>query len=107
MKHHIYADGQLLQVNKKFSQLKERQKDKIAQWLFEEYRLICGDSGKRPDKAEDEVIVDAVMAKIRDAKIWIPEREIWIYYRSRKYRMHKRLSREQSTALQSESTPDC
>ena len=102
MKRHIYADGQLLQVSKKFSQLKERQKEQIAQWLYEEYKRICADSGKRPSKADDETIMDAVMAKIREARIWIPEREVLMYYRSRKYRMSKRLAKEKQTEVLTE-----
>lgn len=37
MKNHRKINGQLLQTNKKFSQLKEKQKLKINEWLYEAY----------------------------------------------------------------------
>ena len=37
-KIHKKIDGQLLQMNKKFSNLKMKQKDKIIGWVFEEYK---------------------------------------------------------------------
>lgn len=38
MKNHEMVDGKLLQTNKKYSQLKQKQKDKIAVWMYEETR---------------------------------------------------------------------
>ena len=37
-KIHKKIDGQLLQMNKKFSNLKMKQKDKITGWVYEEYK---------------------------------------------------------------------
>ena len=37
-KTHKKIDGQLLQMNKKFSNLKMKQKDKITGWVFEKYK---------------------------------------------------------------------
>ena len=37
-KIHKKIDGQLLQMNKKFSNLKMKQKDKITGWVFEKYK---------------------------------------------------------------------
>ena len=37
-KIHKKIDGQLLQMNKTFSNLKMKQKDKIIGWVFEEYK---------------------------------------------------------------------
>ena len=38
IKTHKKIDGQLLQMNKKFTNLKMKQKDKITGWVYEEYR---------------------------------------------------------------------
>lgn len=37
MKNHKMVNGKLLQTNKSFSQLKEKQKIKINGWLYDKY----------------------------------------------------------------------
>ena len=37
-KNHKMIDGRLLQTNKKYSQLKIKQKEKIAEWMFQATR---------------------------------------------------------------------
>lgn len=37
-KNHKMIDGRLLQTNKKYSQLKMKQKEKIAEWMFQATR---------------------------------------------------------------------
>ena len=34
MKNHEWVDGKLLQTNKKYSQLKLKQKEKIHEWMY-------------------------------------------------------------------------
>lgn len=96
MKNHIMIEGQLLQTNKKFSHLKQAQKEKIAQWLYEEYKRAIADEGCKPGHESDEQIIRAVMDKIAEHKIWIPEGEVWAYYQSKQNRMRKRLDKEQN-----------
>ena len=45
-KIHKKIDGQLLQMNKKFSNLKMKQKDKITGWVYEEYKKYVTDHEK-------------------------------------------------------------
>lgn len=40
MKNHQIVNGKLLQMNKKFDQLKEHQRIKIAEWLYEAYKKL-------------------------------------------------------------------
>ena len=54
-------DGQLLQMNKKFSNLKMKQKDKITGWVFDEYKRYVTEHDKAPDLLADEQIVEAVL----------------------------------------------
>ena len=58
-KIHKKIDGQLLQMNKKFSDLKMKQKDKITGWVYEEYRKYVTEHDKAPDSLADEQIVEA------------------------------------------------
>ena len=59
-KIHKKIDGQLLQMNKKFSNLKMKQKDKIIGWVYEEYKKYVTENEKTPDSAADEHIIDVI-----------------------------------------------
>ena len=70
-KIHKKIDGQILQMNKQFSNLKMKQKDKITEWVYEEYKKYVTEHDKVPDLLADEQIVEAVLDKINEAQIWI------------------------------------
>ena len=93
-KIHKKIDGQLLQMNKKFSNLKMKQKDKITGWVYEEYKKYVTEHEKAPDSLADEQIVRTVLDKINEAQIWIPGGEIYDYYRRKKPQLQKRLDNE-------------
>lgn len=101
-KNHIMVDGKLLQADKKFSALKERQKTKIAEWFYEAYRKSYTESGRLPDKRADEEILFYVFDKIEEAQIWIPDGEIYSYYRRRKGKLQKRVEKELADELTTE-----
>ena len=67
-KIHKKIDGQLLQMNKKFTDLKIKQKDKITGWVYEEYKKYVTEHDKAPDSLADEQIVEAVLDKINEAQ---------------------------------------
>ena len=94
-KIHKKIDGQLLQMNKKFSDLKMKQKDKITGWAYEEYRKYVTEHDKAPDSLADEQIVEVVLDKINETQIWIPGGEIYDYYRRKKPQLQKRLDNEE------------
>lgn len=74
-KIHKKIDGQLLQMNKSFNNLKMKQKDKITAWVYEEYKKYVTENEKLPDSEADEYIIDAVLGKINEAQIWISSGE--------------------------------
>ena len=92
-KNHQMIDGRLLQMDKRFSALKEKQKAKIAEWFYEAYSKCYVDFGKIPGKQEDDIILGYVFQKIDEAQIWIPDGEIYAYYK-RKGKLQKRLEKE-------------
>lgn len=94
MKKHQLVNGRLLQTDKKFSHLKEHQKEQISLWLYEAYRSSSLVNGQSPAGENDADIIAAVMEKITDAGIWIPEGEIVVYYRSKKPHFQKRFMKE-------------
>jgi 8-oxo-dGTP diphosphatase len=95
-KNHNVVDGKLLQTDKHFSQLKGTQKDKINQWLYEEYKRIYDRVSKPPDSRHNDAILDAVYAKINGAEIWIPCGEVRQYFYSRKNTFRKRYEKEKT-----------
>ncbi len=68
-KNHIKIRDRLLQTNKPFSQLKQSQKEKINEWLYDEYSRIYDETGTQPDKRYNDEILDAVYEKINAAVV--------------------------------------
>ena len=93
-KIHKKIDGQLLQMNKSFSNLKMKQKDKITTWVYEEYKKYVTENERVPDSEADVHIIDTVLDKIDEAQIWIPAGEIASYYYRKKSQLQKRLDNE-------------
>lgn len=83
-KIHKKIDGQLLQMNKSFNNLKLKQKEKITAWVYKEYKKYVTENEKVPDLEADEHIIDEVLDKINEAQIWIPSGEIVSYYYRKK-----------------------
>lgn len=98
-KNHQVIGGRLFQTDKPFSQLKQTQKEKINEWLYQEYRALYRQIGKIPDARHNATILFAVYEKIEAAEIWIPFEEVEKYFFSRKTAFRKRyekgLAREQ------------
>ena len=88
MSKHRMVDGRLLQMNKRYGQLKQKQKQKISGWMYEAYRK------QAVENLSDEEALQLVFDRIEDAKIWIPEHEIVNRYRAKKSQFRKRLAGE-------------
>lgn len=84
MNKHIMADGHLLQTNKKWSSLKESQKQKIMNWLREETAAYYQIHLQYPMGRYSEDVVDNVYDKILAAGIWITYGEVYQHYTSKK-----------------------
>ena len=96
-KNHKMIDGRLLQTDKKFSQLKE--KEKINGWLYTEYKRVYDRVGKPSDSRHNDDILDTAYAKIEEAEIWIPYGEVIKYLSSRKNSFHKRCEKEKNPVV--------
>ena len=89
-KNHKMIDGRLLQTNKKYSQLKMKQKEKIAEWMFQATRDYYMKKCTFPSDKHLEEVVDSVYEKIEECGIWIPYYEVEKYYCSKKNKYRKR-----------------
>ena len=93
-KNHQVVNCRLLQTDKPFSQLKQTQKEKINEWLYQEYRAVYQKVGKVPDARHNDSIVLTAYRKIEEAGIWIPKKKKKKYFFSRKNAFRKRYEKE-------------
>lgn len=88
MSKHKMVNGHLLQMNKSFGQLKQKQREKITEWMYHAYKK------QTAEKLSDEDALRFVFDCIDEAKIWIPDYEIVTRYRAKKVHFSKRLAAE-------------
>ena len=61
----------LIRTDKQFRNLKNSQKEKISNWLYDEYKNAYDKIGKVPDSIRNEEIVSAVYEKIEKCGICV------------------------------------
>lgn len=83
MKNHIRKNGQIIQTNKKWSQLKETQKEWISAQLKSEYIDIGLKKSRKPIKEDIENILNVVYEKIEEKNIWISYYEVKKFFLSK------------------------
>lgn len=98
-KNHQKIDGRLLRTNKRMGHLKQKQIEKISDWLYEAYQMHYQTLNRPPDKRHNRAIVNAAYDKIEAADIWIPYEEVRKYYLRQKSKFEKRMKREQNRIL--------
>ena len=76
MKSHVRVGGKLLQTNKKWSHLKQKQREWISTTTKNEYDRYIATHQKTPGKSGKAEIIDNVYDKINEREIWIPFYEI-------------------------------
>ncbi|MDO5300278.1 MAG: transposase [Clostridia bacterium] len=76
MKNHIRVDGRLLQTNKKWSHLKEKQKTWIMETARREYDRFVHERGKLPVHGSKQQLNEHVYELIEEKGIWVPYGEI-------------------------------
>ncbi len=94
MKKHKKVDGKLLQMNKSYNQLKQKQKEKIAQWMYEETRRFHETTGQFPTAGTEEEVIAALYERIEAADIWIPYWEIASRYSGKRVKLCERIQKE-------------
>lgn len=80
--------------NKKLKELKQKQKKKIADWLYIETYRFYQQNLCMPNESERDTILETVYTKIKGAAIWIPFEEISAYYQERLPQYEIRIQRE-------------
>ena len=75
MKNHKWVNGSLLQTNKKWSALKQSQREWIYEVTRQEHTAYIERHGRLPIKKRKEEVIDAVHEKLNEREIWIPYHE--------------------------------
>lgn len=90
-KNHKIIDGKLLQTDKKYANLKMKQKERINLWVTEEIHSFYKEYHKMPARENEfSEVLDLVYKRIEEADIWIPYEEIYNRYMgSRMNRINK------------------
>lgn len=72
MKNHVWSEGRLLQTNKRFSDLKERQKTWIYDVTREEHQRYIEGHGRVPMHHAKDDVIHAVQRRLDEREIWLP-----------------------------------
>ena len=74
--HHSFAYKKQAQPNKRYKDLRQKQKTKISDWMF---RAVCEyyeEHGKMPEGDAAEQITAQIYHKIEYLAIWVPYDEV-------------------------------
>ena len=66
--------------NKKYKDLKQKQKAKIADWMFEKTCDYYREHNRMPEGGECEALAKEVFQKIQSLAIWVPYEEVYRQY---------------------------
>lgn len=91
--NHKMIDGKLIQMDKRYSQLKLKQKDKIAEWMYLETKAYYEKYYTFPGDKHIEDVVSKVYDRIVDADIWVPYGEVVKHYKKKRADINKRVKR--------------
>ena len=93
MKNHIRIGNRIIQTNKRFDQLKRRQKEFIDGLLREKTIEVLNKKGILTKQDKEDVLWET-MSKIDERGIWIPFQEVKKFYSGRIAR-YRRISEKQ------------
>jgi len=74
-KNHVRVNGTLLQTNKKWSHLKQKQRDWIYEITRSEHKKFVEENNRIPMKTGKKKLIDVIVAKIDERGIWLPSYE--------------------------------
>lgn len=77
--------------NKKYKDLKQKQKEKIADWMFKEVCEFYRIHDRMPTEDEVGILAETVYEKIKSAAIWAPYDEFLAVFQKKLKRFHERI----------------
>jgi len=100
--HHSLAYKQQAQPNKTYKDLKQKQKAKIADWMYRETLQFYLTNSRMPDEAECEQICRCVFQKIESQAIWVPYEDVKSVYMVRQEKYAVRILADVENGIQPE-----
>jgi hypothetical protein len=96
MKNHIKVNGKILQTNKRFSQLKNSQKEWIAAELYKLYHKNMKErhTTKKLPPNQRDIVTSSLYAQIQNREIWIPYGEVKKYVFSKTTKIVKSFKKQ-------------
>jgi hypothetical protein len=75
-KNHVWVNGTLLQTNKKWSQLKQKQRDWIYEITRAAHKKFVEEQNRLPMKTGKKNLIADIITKIDERGIWLPSYEM-------------------------------
>ena len=75
-KNHVRVNGTLLQTNKNWSHLKQKQRDLIYETTRSEHKKYVEENNRLPMKAGKKKLIAVIEAKVDEHGIWLPSYEL-------------------------------
>jgi len=75
-KNHVRVNGTLLQTNKKWSHLKQKQREWIYEISRAAHKSFIEGNNRLPMKAGKKKLIDVIVAKVDERGIWLPSYEL-------------------------------
>jgi hypothetical protein len=75
-KNHVKVNGTLLQTNKKWSHLKQKQRDWIYEITRQEHKKFVEENNRLPMKTGKKKLIAVIETKIDERGIWLPSYEL-------------------------------
>ncbi|WNF38338.1 hypothetical protein RJD24_07910 [Bacillaceae bacterium IKA-2] len=96
MKNHIKVNGKIIQTNKRFSQLKNSQKEWIAAELYKLYhkKMIERRTTRKLPSNQHDIVTSSLYAQIQNRDIWIPYGEVKKYILSKTSKIVKSFKKQ-------------
>jgi hypothetical protein len=96
LKNHIKVNGKLLQTNKRFSQLKNSQKEWITAELYKLYHKKMKErrTTKKLPPNQRDIVTSSLYAQIQNREIWIPYGEVKKYVFSKTTKIVKSFKKQ-------------
>lgn len=89
--HHSLSYKRQAQPNKTYKDLKQKQKAKIAEWMYRETLRFYLTNSRMPDETECEQICRCIFTKIESTSIWVPYEEVKAEYLARQQHLLERI----------------
>lgn len=81
--HHSLKYKKQSQPNKRYKDLKQKQKAKIADWMYRETCKFYSDMGRMPTEEDEDKLTKMVYQKICSVAIWVPYEEVIAVYKKK------------------------